>query len=79
MTSSVSQRSSFHGWLMVATFIGTVMFYSYPYSRQTANGADPRVIWHRQHLHLVAMLQRGALLALIGLSIWFVVRHGAGV
>jgi 4-hydroxybenzoate polyprenyltransferase len=68
-----------NAWLCAATFIGTVLFYSYPYTRRTANSADPRVVWHRRRLELVHRLQRGAVLALIALTGWMAIRHGAAI
>jgi hypothetical protein len=68
-----------NGWLIVASFIGTVLFYSYPCTRGTASSADPRVAWHRRHRVLVSRLQRWALLALIVLTAWMTIRHRAAV
>jgi 4-hydroxybenzoate polyprenyltransferase len=68
-----------NGWLMAVAFVGTVMFYGYPYRRRTANSADPRVAWHRRHRRLVDRLQRGALLALVALSAWIAIRHRGAI
>ncbi len=77
--TSVQLALPVNGWLTVGSFIGTVMFYSYPYTRRTANSADPRVAWHRRHRGLVDRLQRWALLALIALSVWMAIRHRAAI
>jgi 4-hydroxybenzoate polyprenyltransferase len=66
-------------WLIVGTFIGTVLFYSYPYSRGAASSADPRVAWHWRHRGLVDRLQRWGLLVLGGLSVWMAIRHRAAI
>jgi 4-hydroxybenzoate polyprenyltransferase len=68
-----------NGSLTVGSFIGTVLFYNYPYSRRTANSTDPRVVWHRRHCGLVHRLQRWALLALIALSVWMAIRHRGAI
>lgn len=68
-----------NGWLAAVAFIGTVLFYSYPYTRRAANSADPRVAWHLRHRDLVRRLQGCALFALIVLSGWLVIRHGAAI
>ncbi len=68
-----------NGWLAAGAFIGTVLFYSYPYTRRTASSADPRVVWHLRHLDLVRRLQGCALVALIALSGWLVIQHGAAI
>jgi 4-hydroxybenzoate polyprenyltransferase len=67
------------GWLIAVSFISTVLFYSYPYTRRTANGTDPRVVWHRRNHALVDRLQRLAVLALIALSAWMAIRHHAAI
>jgi 4-hydroxybenzoate polyprenyltransferase len=67
------------GWLTVGSFMSTVLFYSYPYTRRTANGADPRVDWYRRNRALVDRLRRWALLALIALSVWLAIRHRAAI
>jgi 4-hydroxybenzoate polyprenyltransferase len=69
----------FNAWLTVAAFIGTVLFYSYPYTRSSNRSTDPRVLWHRRHRHLVERLQRWGLLALVALSAWMAIRHRAAI
>jgi len=77
--TSVQLALPVNGWLMTGAFVGTVMFYSYPYSRQTATGTDPRVVWHQRHRDLVARWQLGGLLTLLALLVWMVMRHGAAI
>jgi 4-hydroxybenzoate polyprenyltransferase len=77
--TSVQLALPVNGWLLVGSFIGTVLFYSYPYTRRTANRADPRVAWHHRHRGLVERLQRWALLALIALAVWMAIRHRAAI
>ena len=77
--TSVQLRLPVNGWLIAGSFIGTVLFYSYPYTRSTANSADPRVAWHRQHRGVVDRLQRWALFVLIALSAWMAIRHRAAI
>jgi 4-hydroxybenzoate polyprenyltransferase len=77
--TSVQLGLPVNGWLTVVSFIGTVLFYSYPYTRRSANSADPRVAWHRRHRGLVNRLQRWAMLALIALSAWVVIRHRVAI
>ena len=79
LETSVQLALPINGWLTVGSFIGTVLFYSYPYTRRTADSADPRVMWHRRHRDVVERLQRWALLALIALSIWMAIRHRAAI
>lgn len=68
-----------NGWLATTAFVGTVLFYSYPYSRRTASSGDPRVVWHVRHRELVRRLQGCALVGLFALSGWLVLRHRAGI
>jgi 4-hydroxybenzoate polyprenyltransferase len=77
--TSVQLALPVNGWLIAGSFIGTVMFYNYPYSRRTASSADPRVAWHRRHRGLVHRLQRLALLGLIALAVWLAIRHGSAI
>ena len=79
LETSVQLALPINGWLIVGSFIGTVLFYSYPYTRRTADSADPRVMWHHRHRDVVERLQRWALLALIALSIWMAIRHRASI
>jgi 4-hydroxybenzoate polyprenyltransferase len=77
--TSVQLALPVNGWLMAGSFIGTVVFYNYPYTRRAASSADPRVAWHHRHRGLVNPLQRCALLALVALSVWMAVRHSAAI
>jgi 4-hydroxybenzoate polyprenyltransferase len=79
LETSVQLALPLNGWLMAGAFIGTVLFYSYPYSRGTANSADPRVVWHRRHRDLVHRVQRWGLLALVVLSVSMAIRHRAAM
>src|SRR5262245_50007931 len=55
--TSVQLALPINGWLSLVTFVGAVLFYSYPYTRRTATSPDPRVVWHRQHRVLVRRFQ----------------------
>ncbi|MDB6172992.1 MAG: hypothetical protein JWL59_2303 [Chthoniobacteraceae bacterium] len=77
--TSVQLGLPVNGWLIVVSFIGTVVFYSYPYTRQTASSTDPRVVWYRRHLDVVQQLQGWGLLALLALVVWVVIRHNAAI
>jgi 4-hydroxybenzoate polyprenyltransferase len=79
LETSVQLALPINGWLAVGSFIGTVLFYGYPYTRHTADRADPRVAWHHRHRDVVERLQRWALFALIALSIWMALRHRAAI
>ncbi|HTV02247.1 MAG TPA: hypothetical protein VMF13_16990 [Luteitalea sp.] len=73
--TSVQLALPFNGWLTVTSMIGTVLFYSYPYSRRASISLDPRVVWHRRNRALVERLQLWGLVALVTLSAWFAVHH----
>ena len=77
--TSVQLALPLNGWLAVASFIGTVWYYGYPYTLRSANRADPRVVWHRQHLGLVERLQRVGLLVLMALLLGMAIRHRAAI
>ncbi|HUR20128.1 MAG TPA: hypothetical protein VMZ90_04920 [Vicinamibacterales bacterium] len=79
LETSVQLALPINGWLTVESFIATVLFYNYPYSRGPATSADPRVAWHHRHRALVDRWQRWALLAVITLSIWMAIRHRAAI
>ena len=79
LETSVQLALPVNGWLMAGSFIGTVLFYSYPYTRGAANSADPRVAWHRRHRGLVSFWQRWGLVALVALSVWMGIRHRAAI
>ena len=67
------------GWLTAVAFIGTVAFYSYPYTRRMANDADPRARWHRRHRGVVQRGLRWTLVASIALSAWIAIGHRAAI
>jgi 4-hydroxybenzoate polyprenyltransferase len=66
-------------WLLVGSFIGTVLFYNYPYTRATADGADPRVAWHHRHRLLVHRWRRWGLLALLAQAVWMAIVYRAAI
>lgn len=77
--TSVQLGLPVNSWLTVATFIGTVTFYSYPYAVHTSTSADPRVAWRRRHRVLVDRLQRWGVVALIALAAGMAIRHRAAI
>lgn len=62
--TSVQLALPFNGWLMAVAFLGTTVFYTYPYTRDSANRQDPRVAWHHRHRTRIQKIQRWAMLAL---------------
>lgn len=77
--TSVQLALPVNGWLIAVSFIGTVVFYSYPYTRQNASSNDPRVVWCRRHHGVVRQLQGWGLLVLLGLVIWMAIRLHAAI
>lgn len=79
LETSVQLALPINPWLLAVAFIGTVLFYGYPYTRRGASGMDPRVVWHRQHRVLVDRLRGWGVLALLGLAIWIAIKHGEAI
>lgn len=66
-------------WLIVVTFVGTVLFYSYPYTRPAVGSGDPRVVWCRRHQGIVRQFQGWGLLTLVEMVGWLAIHHGSGI
>lgn len=77
--TSVQLALPFNAWLTAWSFIGTVMFYGYPYSRAASTSTDPRVAWYRRNRVVVDRLQLLALAAWIVLSVAMVTRNRAAL
>lgn len=70
-----------NAWLYAATFIGTTLFYTYPYAqpRPPAPGDSARTGWYRRHADFVRVSQAALAMVLLLLGGVFAVRHGAAL
>lgn len=70
-----------NGWLYAATFVGTTLFYTYPYAqpRPAAHDDSARTTWYRRHASFVHASQAALTLALVVLGGTFAVRHAAAL
>lgn len=73
--TSVQLALPMNGWLMAWSFIGTVLFYGFPYTRGGANSDDPRIVWYRRHRRVVDPLRQFATCGLIALSAWMAISY----
>lgn len=75
LETSIQLALPISGWLLLWTFIATVLFYSHPYSRGASSGADPRAEWRRRRSRAVERWLRLGLLTFAVSIFSAVVRH----
>jgi 4-hydroxybenzoate polyprenyltransferase len=68
-----------NGSLSFCAFIGTVLFYGYPYTHTGAGSHDPRVTWYQRHHRVVDRLRRWALAGLIALVALMAINDRAAI